>query len=232
MNEVKASNKTSESSSEGGGYSGLMTADDKAKLETIAWNANNYTYTLPTASTGVRGGVKLGASKLGSLETPNAKDTSDRYYPIQTDKDDKLVVNVPWQDTHNTAILRVGSNNNNNNESTTNGNMYLKIVDGNNNSALNISGGGNTTVTSDDKGNITISSQDGFTPNNIDGTNNKDPSGKYTVKGAGNNANTNYYLAGNGNWQKGLLVPYPNENDKDKILKCNGAGKIYWADVE
>lgn len=262
---------------EGGGHPGLMTAEDKEKLDTIDEGANNYslpkatdmtlggvkskdtgtregrdynvqvnsdgtmkvnvpwtdtTYTLSTASSSTLGGVKLGADKLPSLDTPSAGSTNSRYYPIQTDKDDKLVVNVPWQNTHNTATLRVGKNDTATNEATTNGNMYLKIVDGNNKSALKISGGGNTTVTSDNNGNITISSQDGFIPNNINATTNIDTNGKYTVKGAGDNADTNHYLAGNGTWQKGLLVPYPVETDKDKILKCNGLGSIYWADVE
>ena len=39
---------------------GLMTSTDKAKLDSIAENANNYTYTLPTASSSTLGGVKIG----------------------------------------------------------------------------------------------------------------------------------------------------------------------------
>lgn len=39
---------------------GLMSAADKAKLDGIANNANNYTYTLPTASSSTLGGVKIG----------------------------------------------------------------------------------------------------------------------------------------------------------------------------
>ena len=52
-------------------------------------------YTLPTASSSTLGGVKLGADKLSNLDTPNSTSDAGRYYPIQTDKDDKLVVNVP-----------------------------------------------------------------------------------------------------------------------------------------
>jgi hypothetical protein len=39
---------------------GLMSAADKAKLNGIAENANNYTYTLPAASESTLGGVKIG----------------------------------------------------------------------------------------------------------------------------------------------------------------------------
>lgn len=39
---------------------GLMSAADKTKLDGIAEGANNYTYTLPTASSSILGGVKIG----------------------------------------------------------------------------------------------------------------------------------------------------------------------------
>jgi hypothetical protein len=41
---------------------GLMSATDKAKLDGIAAGANNYTYTLPTASSSTLGGVKIGSN--------------------------------------------------------------------------------------------------------------------------------------------------------------------------
>lgn len=40
--------------------SGLMSAADKTKLNGIATGANNFTYTLPTASTSTKGGVIIG----------------------------------------------------------------------------------------------------------------------------------------------------------------------------
>ena len=187
------------------------------------------TYTLLTASSSTLGGVKLGASKLTNLSTPSSTSITGRYYPIQTDKDDKLVVNVPWSDTnsHYTAELRVGNNNNlTTNEAATNGNMYLKIVEnGSKSSTLKISASGGTSVTSDDKGNITIFSQESFTPVNIS-SNNNNPNTRYTVKGAGNNANTNYYLAGDGTWVNGILVPVPPSSG-DFTLKCKN-GVLSW----
>lgn len=41
---------------------GLMSAEDKAKLDSIAEGANNYTYTLPNATSSTLGGVKVGTN--------------------------------------------------------------------------------------------------------------------------------------------------------------------------
>lgn len=314
INTVVSTGQTTSNDSGNGGHPGLMTAKDKAKLETIAWSANNYilpkatdnslggiqlgytnngknyklqtdnkgngyvnvpwivyslpiankdtlggvkssdtgiepgrdynvqvnsdgtmkvnvpwtdtTYTLHTASSSTLGGVKLGADKVNSLETPSSTSDAGKYYPIQTDKNDKLVVNVPWTDNHNTAYLRAGNISSITNDDTNNNNTYLKIVDGGSvSSSLKISGTGGTKVKSDNRGNITISSQKSFNPVNISSTNNN-PNSQYTVKGAGNNANTNYYLAGNGTWVKGILVPVPTEDGK--TLKSHTDGTVSW----
>ena len=275
INTVVSTGQTTSNGSGNGGHPGLMTAEDKAKLETIAWSANNYSlpeatdkalggiklgyatnetdrnykletdnngngyvnvpwtvYSLPTASSSEKGGVKLGADRLATLETPKSTSNADRYYPIQTDKDDKLVVNVPWTDTdtHNTAELRAGNNNSISNEATNNGDTYLKIVDGGSKtSSLNISGTGGTTVKSDDSGNITISSPIVNTYYLLSSTNNSNRAA-YLIKGPGaSNANTNYYLAGDGTWVKGRLVP--TNGATGQILKWGQNGP-YWADAE
>lgn len=315
INTVVSTGQTTPGDNVDGGHPGLMTAEDKAKLDTIKWSANNYslpkatdnslggvqlgyttngndrnyrletddngngyvnvpwtvyslptaskdtlggvkssntgtkqgrdykvqvnldgtmkvnvpwtdtTYTLLTASSSILGGVKLGADKLPSLNTPNSTNNANRYYPIQTDKNDRLVVNVPWTDSHYTAELHAGNNNSINNEQTNNGSTYLKIVDGGNVSSLKISGTGGTEVKSDSSGNITISSQKSFNPVNIS-SNNNNPNRQYTVKGAGNNANANYFLAGNGTWQQGILVPIPTV--EGKTLKSHADGTVYW----
>lgn len=41
---------------------GLMSAADKTKLDGIATGANNYTYTLPNATSSTLGGVKIGSN--------------------------------------------------------------------------------------------------------------------------------------------------------------------------
>ena len=279
------------------------------------------TYSLPTASSSEKGGVKLGADKLSNLDTPNSTSDAGRYYPIQTDKDDKLVVNVPWTDTqytlptangntlggvksattgttsgrdynvevnsngtmkvnvpwtdtqytlptangntlggvkstttgttsgrdynvevksdgtmkvnvpwtdttttHNTAYLHAGDNTSTSSEATGNGNTYLKIVDGGSKtSSLKISGTGGTTVKSDANGNITIDSPFYNTLN----TSHNDSSERLVIKGPGiHKANTKYYLAGNGTWANGILVPVPTQGGK--TLKSNADGTVYW----
>ena len=72
--------------------SGLMSASDKIKLDGIANNANNYTYTLPTASANTLGGVKIGSNitidSNGKISgTPN---TDTQYKIIRGSSSDEL----------------------------------------------------------------------------------------------------------------------------------------------
>ncbi len=68
---------------------GLMSADDKKKLDSVAAGANNYSYTLPAASGTVRGGVKVGYTANG------------KNYPVQL-ANEQMFVNVPWTDNNTT----------------------------------------------------------------------------------------------------------------------------------
>lgn len=70
---------------------GVMTPSDKAKLDGIAVNANNYS--LPTASSTIKGGITLGYSQNG------------KNYPVVLDTNGKAYVNVPWTDTNTTYDL-------------------------------------------------------------------------------------------------------------------------------
>lgn len=64
---------------------GVMSSNDKAKLDSIAANANNYT--LPVAS----------ATKLGGIKTGYT--TDGKNYKVQVDDSGNAYVNVPWTDT-------------------------------------------------------------------------------------------------------------------------------------
>lgn len=64
---------------------GLMSATDKAKLDGIAANANNYT--LPTATTAALGGIKTNYTNNG------------KNYKVDVDSNGNAYVNVPWTDT-------------------------------------------------------------------------------------------------------------------------------------
>lgn len=233
MNEAKTSGKTSASGAGGNGYSGLMTADDKAKLETIDWDANKYT--LPTASTTEKGGVKLGAVKLTNTLSLTPTTSNNRYYPIQTDKNDKLVVNVPWTDnnSHDTARITVGTQDTTQNNQTNGQELtYINIIDNENEnkSHIIVKGEGDTTVSSTTNGELVISSPTvpsySILKTDTNNSNNLSSSG-YIVYGPGQNkANTTNYLAGNGTWVNGILVPIPNA--AGKTLKSGDNGTVYW----
>lgn len=202
--------------------SGLMTKEQCIKLNGITEGANYFTYELPIANSNKHGGVKSSSN--------TESDNNQKIYHVGVDTNGIMTVNVPWQNTHNTAALRVSNTSNGTqNSAATNGSMYLKIVDGNNVSSLKISGSGSTNVTSNINGEITIESPTVTTYNRL-GISNNDDSKNYVIKGPGeDNANTNYYLAGNGNWVNGRLVP--NSGKDGQILKWGSNGP-YWADAE
>ena len=67
--------------------SGFMSPDDKKKLNSVDENANNYT--LPAASSTVRGGVKTGYVQ------------NNKKSPVELE-DEKMFVEVPWQNDNTT----------------------------------------------------------------------------------------------------------------------------------
>ena len=80
-----------------GSANGVMSATDKAKLDTVDENANNYS--LPLASASTRGGIKIGYTTTG------------KNYAVQLNQE-KAFVNVPWTDQNvlqNAAISSDGS---------------------------------------------------------------------------------------------------------------------------
>ena len=66
---------------------GLMSSTDKTKLDGIATGANNYT--LPAATSGALGGIKIGYTDSTA---------GTRNYAVQL-SNDKAYVNVPWDNT-------------------------------------------------------------------------------------------------------------------------------------
>lgn len=75
---------------------GVMSSADRNKLNGIANNANNYS--LPTASSTIKGGITLGYSQNG------------KNYPVALDSNGKAYVNVPWTDTNTTYGLATSTN--------------------------------------------------------------------------------------------------------------------------
>ena len=81
---------------------GLSTNDfttaEKNKLENISAGANNYS--LPLATSNVRGGAKIGYTT----------NSSNRNYAVQL-SNEQMYVNVPWTDTNTTYSLATSTNN-------------------------------------------------------------------------------------------------------------------------
>lgn len=132
---------------------GLMSSTDKSKLDGIAANANNYS--LPDATSSVKGGVKVGSNitvSSGTISLTKANVTNALgYTPPTTDTN-----------THYTTHAKVGASATATaNAAASNGSVYLNILDDSTvrDSHL-IKGAGATTVTSDANGVITISSTD------------------------------------------------------------------------
>lgn len=76
---------------------GVMSATDKAKLDGVAANANNYT--LPAATSTVLGGIKLASDTVQTTAANAATATASRTYGVQVNAAGQGVVNVPWVDT-------------------------------------------------------------------------------------------------------------------------------------
>jgi len=74
---------------------GFMSAADKTKLDGVATNANNYT--LPTATSTVKGGVELFSDTVQSVAANPVTATASRTYGIQLNSAGQAVVNVPWE---------------------------------------------------------------------------------------------------------------------------------------
>jgi hypothetical protein len=157
---------------------GLMSKDDKSKLNGIAAGATANTGTvtsitpgtgltgassdtaittsgtinLKTATSGEIGGIKIGYTQTG------------KNYPVVLDNNNKAYVNVPWTDnntnTHYTSKNVVGASESaTDNATATNGSVYLNHLEEDAViSSHKIVGSGATKVTSDDNGNITIES--------------------------------------------------------------------------
>ena len=87
----------------------------EAKLSGIANNANNYS--LPLATSTVRGGIELFSNTDQSVAANSVSTTAGRTYGIQLNSANQAVVNVPWSNTTYSAasssalgLSKLGSN--------------------------------------------------------------------------------------------------------------------------
>ncbi len=80
----------------GKNYPVVLDADGKMYVN-VPWT--DTLYTLPVATTTVRGGVKVGAVRSSAITTNAASSTDGRYYMVERDSNEKLFVNIPWANT-------------------------------------------------------------------------------------------------------------------------------------
>ena len=67
-------------------------------------DANNFTYTLPEATTTTRGGIELFSDTDQSVAANTVSATANRTYGIQLNSAGQAVVNVPWSDTDTDTV--------------------------------------------------------------------------------------------------------------------------------
>lgn len=81
---------------------GLMTKDDKVKLNNIS--------DVPVATDSVAGKVKLGNSEVQIIEAQSPTKIEGKTYPIQANSEGQLVVNVPWVSAQGSETTNVTQN--------------------------------------------------------------------------------------------------------------------------
>jgi hypothetical protein len=114
----------------------------------VPWTDTNSTYSAATSST--YGLVKIGATGL-----------SEKRYAVKLNSSGQMYVSVPWTDTdtntHYTTRLYAGASGSATNVAISN--PYLKVTDDNTyRNQVRFIGDGATSISSDDSGNITITS--------------------------------------------------------------------------
>ena len=149
---------------------GLMSSEDKAKLDGIASGANKYTH--PSYTSRGSGLYKITVDSTGHVSAATA-----------VAKSDIVALGIPGSDTntHYTTHLYAGTSTGSANATTSNGSTHLIITDDSTvRNRIKITGSGATTVSSDDEGNITINSTDTNTTYSLSGL-----GGIGTVNGSG-----------------------------------------------
>lgn len=74
----------------------------------VPWVDTQQGYTLPLATSTVRGGVELFSDTDQTVAANAVTTTASRTYGIQLNSNDQMVVNVPWTDTNTTFTAGTG----------------------------------------------------------------------------------------------------------------------------
>lgn len=78
------------------GHVTAATAVVKTDITNLGIPAQDTTYTLPTATASVLGGIKLGSGTAQTVAANSVTATASRTYAIQLNSSSQAVVNVPW----------------------------------------------------------------------------------------------------------------------------------------
>jgi len=154
-----------------GTVDGADVAAMNTKLSGIDNNANNYS--LPEATTTVRGGIELFSDVDQTVAANSITNTASRTYGIQLNSAGQAVVNVPWTDTNTIySGWNIAANGTAGSSAITSGNT------------VTFSGSGATTVTRSGD-NITISSTDNNSVDYINAASFATGTGILTLSGVG-----------------------------------------------
>lgn len=181
---------------------GLMSKDDKTKLDGITASADSVSFSRSLTS-----GTKVGTITINGTGT-------DLYAPTNTD-------------THYTTGLKVGASNTATaNAAATNGNVYLNALDNTTvRDSHKIVGTGATTVTSDANGVITINSTDNNTTYSVATTSVNglmSSTDKTKLDGIATGANNYTHPASSGNKH------IPSGGSSGQILRWSADGTAAW----
>ena len=102
-----ADNNTTYSVGDNGLTEKNFTSTLKTKLDGIAASANNYS--LPEATSTVRGGIELFSDTDNPTAANAVSSTAGRTYGIQLNSAGQAVVNVPWVDTNTNTTYTAGT---------------------------------------------------------------------------------------------------------------------------
>ena len=191
--------------------SGLMSSDDKEKLDGIDEGANNYEH--PSYTEYSSGLYKITVDAEGHVESAT-----------KVVKSDITSLGIPAQDTHYTTGLYIGASEDKSNAATSNGFTYIKLYDDDaSRASFKISGSGSTTVGSDTSGNITINSTN--TTYTLSGDLDGDTF-KSTLTPSTGTATTStvpvFFGATTSTPGKAGLVPSPESSEYNLFLKADG----------
>ena len=123
---------------------GTSTSSTRFLSKDNTWDVPSYTssYTLPAATSTVRGGVELFSDTVQSTSANSVTSTTSRTYGVQVNSAAQMVVNVPWSDTTEATTWTLRDDDND--DVDIDNNTFVKFTAATGTAGTNISGSGTT----------------------------------------------------------------------------------------